>query len=73
MLVPTTLLAEQHAQSFRDRFADWPVRIEALSRFRSRQAADSVLAGFENGTVDIVIATHRVAARRRRASRTSAC
>ena len=39
VLVPTTLLAEQHAQSFRDRFADWPVRIEALSRFRSRPAA----------------------------------
>ena len=60
VLVPTTLLAEQHAQSFRDRFADWPVRIEALSRFRTRPAADSVLAGFENGTVDILIATHRL-------------
>ncbi len=60
VLVPTTLLAEQHAQSFRDRFADWPVRIEALSRFRSRPAADSVLAGFENGTVDILIATHKL-------------
>ena len=60
VLVPTTLLAEQHAQSFRDRFADWPVRIEALSRFRSRPAADSVLAGFESGTVDILIATHKL-------------
>jgi transcription-repair coupling factor (superfamily II helicase) len=60
VLVPTTLLAEQHAQSFRDRFADWPVRIEALSRFRSRPAADSVLAGFEGGTVDILIATHKL-------------
>ncbi len=60
VLVPTTLLAEQHAQSFRDRFADWPVRIEALSRFRSRPAADSVLSGFENGTVDILIATHKL-------------
>ncbi len=60
VLVPTTLLAEQHAQSFRDRFADWPVRIEALSRFRSRPAADSVLAGFENGAVDILIATHKL-------------
>jgi len=60
VLVPTTLLAEQHAQSFRDRFADWPVRIEALSRFRSRPAADSVLAGFEDGKVDILIATHKL-------------
>ena len=60
VLVPTTLLAEQHAQSFRDRFADWPVRVEALSRFRSRTVADSVLAGFENGQVDILIATHKL-------------
>jgi transcription-repair coupling factor (superfamily II helicase) len=60
VLVPTTLLAEQHAQSFRDRFADWPVRIEALSRFRSRPVADSVLAHFEEGKVDILIATHKL-------------
>jgi transcription-repair coupling factor (superfamily II helicase) len=60
VLVPTTLLAEQHAQSFRDRFADWPVRVESLSRFRSGKEADGVLAGLEAGTVDIVIATHRL-------------
>jgi transcription-repair coupling factor (superfamily II helicase) len=60
VLVPTTLLAEQHLQSFRDRFADWPVRIEALSRFRSGREAGSVLAGFENGQVDILIATHKL-------------
>jgi transcription-repair coupling factor (superfamily II helicase) len=60
VLVPTTLLAEQHLQSFRDRFADWPVRIEALSRFRSSQDADRVLAGFEDGQVDILIATHKL-------------
>jgi len=60
VLVPTTLLAEQHAQSFRDRFADWPVRIEALSRFRSRAAAGTVLTGFEEGSVDILIATHKL-------------
>ena len=60
VLVPTTLLAEQHLQSFRDRFADWPVRIEALSRFRSGSAAGSVLAGFESGQVDILIATHKL-------------
>ena len=60
VLVPTTLLAEQHLHSFRDRFADWPVRVEALSRFRSARNADSVLAGFENGQVDILIATHKL-------------
>ena len=60
VLVPTTLLAEQHAQSFRDRFADWPVRIEALSRFRSGKEAGDVLTGLEQGKVDIVIATHRL-------------
>ena len=69
VLVPTTLLAEQHAQSFRDRFADWPVRIEALSRFRSRGTADSVLAGFEDGRVDILIATHKLLHADARASR----
>jgi transcription-repair coupling factor (superfamily II helicase) len=60
VLVPTTLLAEQHLQSFRDRFADWPVRIESLSRFRSGKEAGAVLAGLEQGTIDIVIATHRL-------------
>ena len=45
MLVPTTLLAQQHVQSFRDRFADWPVRIEALSRFRSSAESRAVLEG----------------------------
>ncbi|MCC7462594.1 MAG: transcription-repair coupling factor [Gammaproteobacteria bacterium] len=60
VLVPTTLLAEQHTQSFRDRFADWPVRIETLSRFRSGRESGDVLAGLEAGSVDIVIATHRL-------------
>jgi transcription-repair coupling factor (superfamily II helicase) len=60
VLVPTTLLAEQHLQSFRDRFADWPVRVEALSRFRSRVDAQAVLGGFESGQVDILIATHKL-------------
>ncbi len=60
VLVPTTLLAEQHANNFRDRFADWPVRIEALSRFRSGKESNAVLEGIEKGTVDIVIATHRL-------------
>ena len=60
VLVPTTLLAEQHTANFRDRFADWPVRVESLSRFRSGKETNTVLEGIEKGTVDIVIATHRL-------------
>ncbi|MDD3517421.1 MAG: transcription-repair coupling factor [Chromatiales bacterium] len=60
LLVPTTLLAQQHFQNFSDRFADWPVRIESLSRFRSAKEQQSVLKGLEDGTVDIVIGTHKL-------------
>ncbi|MFM2110846.1 MAG: hypothetical protein RLZZ372_1770 [Pseudomonadota bacterium] len=60
VLVPTTLLAQQHAANFADRFADWPVRVESLSRFRSTRETSTVLEGIEKGTVDIVIATHRL-------------
>jgi transcription-repair coupling factor (superfamily II helicase) len=60
VLVPTTLLAQQHQQTFIDRFADWPVRIESLSRFRSGPESKAVLAGLADGTLDIVIATHRL-------------
>ncbi len=60
VLVPTTLLAEQHEQNFRDRFADWPVRIEALSRFRSAKEQKTILADLTGGKVDIVIGTHRL-------------
>jgi transcription-repair coupling factor (superfamily II helicase) len=60
VLVPTTLLAQQHHTTFVDRFADWPVRIESLSRFRSNKEAEGVLAGVAAGTVDIVIATQRL-------------
>jgi transcription-repair coupling factor (superfamily II helicase) len=60
LLAPTTLLAQQHYNNFRDRFADWPVRIEVLSRFRSGKEADAVVEAIERGTVDIVIATHRL-------------
>ncbi|HEX3913738.1 MAG TPA: transcription-repair coupling factor [Steroidobacteraceae bacterium] len=60
VLVPTTLLAQQHHTNFMDRFADWPVRIESLSRFRTGKEAESVLAGVAAGTVDIVIATQRL-------------
>ena len=60
VLVPTTLLAQQHLQNFRDRFADWPIRIEGLSRFRSQKQHKETLAGIAAGTVDIVIGTHKL-------------
>ena len=60
VLVPTTLLAQQHGQSFRDRFADWPVRVEVLSRFQSAQELRSIVEGMRDGRVDIVIGTHRL-------------
>ncbi len=60
VLVPTTLLAQQHFTTFTDRFADWPVRIESLSRFRSTKEANAVLEGVASGSVDIVIATQRL-------------
>jgi transcription-repair coupling factor (superfamily II helicase) len=60
ILAPTTLLVQQHLQNFRDRFADWPVRIEGLSRFGTSKETQTVLAALEEGKVDIVIATHRL-------------
>jgi len=60
VLVPTTLLAQQHDQNFKDRFADWPVRIEMLSRFRSKQEREAVQRGLQDGSVDIVIGTHQL-------------
>jgi len=60
ILVPTTLLAQQHEQNFRDRFADWPVRIEGLSRLRSNREQKAVLDDVRAGRVDIVIGTHRL-------------
>ena len=60
VLVPTTLLAQQHAQTFADRFADWPVRVESLSRFRTVAEQRAVVEGLKSGTVDIVIGTHRL-------------
>ncbi|MGO8855316.1 MAG: transcription-repair coupling factor [Steroidobacteraceae bacterium] len=60
VLVPTTLLAQQHFTTFTDRFADWPVRVESLSRFRTNKEAEAVIAGVAGGTVDIVIATQRL-------------
>jgi len=60
VLVPTTLLAQQHYQTFADRFADWPVRVASLSRFRSGGETDAILAGLTDGTVDIVVGTHKL-------------
>lgn len=60
VLVPTTLLAEQHYKNFIDRFADWPVRIESLSRFRSTKEQKDVTDGLAAGKVDIVIGTHKL-------------
>ncbi|RUO33219.1 transcription-repair coupling factor [Aliidiomarina soli] len=60
VLVPTTLLAQQHYENFRDRFADWPVRVEVLSRFRTTKQTLDVLADLEAGKVDIVIGTHKL-------------
>ncbi|MEN3809087.1 transcription-repair coupling factor, partial [Chromobacterium piscinae] len=60
VLVPTTLLAEQHFQNFSDRFADWPVRIAELSRFKSGKETKQALQGLADGGVDIVIGTHKL-------------
>jgi transcription-repair coupling factor (superfamily II helicase) len=60
VLVPTTLLAQQHYQTFVDRFADWPVRVESLSRFRTAKEVNQVLASLESGQTDIVVGTHRL-------------
>ncbi|KTD40734.1 transcription-repair coupling factor [Legionella parisiensis] len=60
VLVPTTLLAGQHFESFRDRFADFPINIELLSRFRSVKETETVLTALKSGTVDIVIGTHKL-------------
>ncbi|MCL2309521.1 MAG: transcription-repair coupling factor, partial [Proteobacteria bacterium] len=60
LLVPTTLLAEQHFQVFSDRFAEWPVRIAELSRFRSAKEIKTTLDGLAGGSIDLVIGTHKL-------------
>jgi len=60
LLVPTTLLAQQHYQNFLDRFSEWPVLIELLSRFRSKKEQDIALTAMANGKADIVIGTHKL-------------
>ena len=59
-LAPTTLLAQQHYQNFTDRLADWPVKVEILSRFRSQKETNEALERIAKGTVDIAIGTHRL-------------
>ena len=63
MLVPTTILAEQHWNTFRERFRDFPVRVEMVSRFRKPAEAKSVLRDFSEGKVEVLIGTHRVLSR----------
>ncbi|ANE57029.1 transcription-repair coupling factor [Methylomonas sp. DH-1] len=60
VLVPTTLLAQQHYQNFRDRFADWPVRIEVTSRFVTAKQQNAIADDLAEGKVDIVIGTHKL-------------
>ena len=63
MLVPTTVLAEQHWNTFRERYRDFPVRVEMISRFRSPKEQKQVVADFAAGKVDVLIGTHRVLSR----------
>jgi transcription-repair coupling factor (superfamily II helicase) len=60
VLVPTTLLAQQHFDNFRDRFASWPVRIEMLSRFRTAKEQQQILTQLQEGKIDIIIGTHKL-------------
>ncbi|WP_339485681.1 transcription-repair coupling factor [Pseudomonas sp. EL_65y_Pfl2_R95] len=60
ILVPTTLLAQQHYNSFRDRFADWPVKVEVMSRFKSAKEVSEAMQKLAEGKVDIVIGTHKL-------------
>lgn len=60
ILVPTTLLAQQHAETFRERMSPWPVRIESLSRFRTEKESAEILEAASEGAVDVLIGTHRL-------------
>ncbi|HZX76540.1 transcription-repair coupling factor [Lysobacter sp.] len=60
VLVPTTLLAEQHYRNFRDRFADWPIRVEVLSRFKTKKEIEVELAKVSEGKIDVIVGTHRL-------------
>jgi transcription-repair coupling factor (superfamily II helicase) len=63
LLVPTTVLAQQHYQNFRERMSDYPVTVECLSRFRTQGEQRKVVEGLKDGSVDIVIGTHRLISR----------
>lgn len=63
VLVPTTILAEQHFHLFKDRFKDFPVRVEILSRFLNKDTQSKIISDVENGRVDVVIGTHRLLSR----------
>jgi transcription-repair coupling factor (superfamily II helicase) len=60
VLVPTTLLAEQHYRNFRDRFADWPIKVEVLSRFKSTKEIKSEIDKLAEGKIDVIVGTHRL-------------
>jgi transcription-repair coupling factor (superfamily II helicase) len=60
LLVPTTLLAEQHYRNFRDRYADWPIRVEVLSRFKNAKETKAALAALEAGQIDVIVGTHKL-------------
>jgi transcription-repair coupling factor (superfamily II helicase) len=60
VLVPTTLLAEQHYRNFRDRYADWPIKVEVLSRFKSPKEIKAALALLAEGKIDVIVGTHRL-------------
>ncbi|HDS1552315.1 transcription-repair coupling factor [Stenotrophomonas maltophilia] len=60
VLVPTTLLAEQHYRNFRDRFADYPLKVEVLSRFKSTKEIKAELEKVAAGTIDVIVGTHRL-------------
>lgn len=60
ILVPTTLLAQQHFENFKDRFADWPFKIECLSRFGTKKKHDAIIADLKNGKIDIILGTHKL-------------
>lgn len=60
VLVPTTILAQQHYETFRERFSGYPINVQVMSRFRSRKEQNETIKGLKNGTVDVVIGTHRL-------------
>ena len=72
-LAPTTLLAEQHYQTLVDRFAKWPVKVAEVSRFRSGKEITASLKGMADGSVDIVVGTHKLLSANPPSSRTWAC